>query len=137
MSTLLFKDTVTIYSKSGDESDSFTRRVVKNTKLIETKLSGGNARGELFIPLYGRRDLKYLPKGIFDSLNDNEGFFTVSPDDVIVTGVCLLPSPPEEGFKVTSVKEMAYGSRRLRHIKVYSEIYPSADTLNISSEVQS
>ncbi len=130
MSTALFKDTVTLYCYPSPDSSSCLRRILHRVKTVENLNSGGRS-AVLYIPIHGKRSLKYLSPADFSSENPPKGAFTVRPGDRFVSGVCASLIPPEEAYTVSSVTEKRLGTLRIRHIKVLGSFIPVSEEATI------
>ena len=80
----------------------------------------------LYLPLFGKRSLRYVPPEEFAAKESREKLFTVALQDRLCYGICTEDAPPGGAFTVSSVTAWNQGSRRIRHLKITGTI-PSAE----------
>ena len=113
MSRTIFNDVITLYIKNGS---SYFRRVIKNVNFSYSEKFLENSSGELIVPIYYRRDVKYLPRELFKEYSHSKRYFTINVGDMLVLGDCDKDTPPENAFTVVSISENTVGSHRMHHV---------------------
>ncbi len=116
MSHALFHDTVTLYLPVSDGT-TIERRVITGVKTVFTKTANKGNQAVVYLPLWGRRSLKYLPKA-WDGRQDR---FTVRIGDRLVCGTEHSTIPPEDALTVKTVIDRRSGSRRLWHLEIQAD----------------
>ena len=117
MSNALFDDTVTLYCRDGNEAlHRFAIPMVRLSRVGTGET--GVCEAEIYLPLYGRRSLRYLSPDVWEG---RPGTFTVRPGDRIVCRPIRDPAPPENALTVRSIGYGLAGSRRLRHLKIAAD----------------
>ena len=119
MSTAPFRDVVTLYHKVGVTTVSRTIPVVRC--LVTNAVPPEKSKAVVYIPLYGKRSIQYLPHEQFVQMPDKS--FTVQAGDKFVCRA-RSGSEPNDCFVVSSVTVNNHGSTRLRHIKIIGSIPP-------------
>ncbi len=118
MSSALFHDTVTVYLP--DENGACARRVIRRVKTLFTQTAeNGKTKATVYIPLWGRRSLRYLPNA-WDGRADR---FTVRPLDLLLCREAEEDIPPEDALTVRSVICRKSGSHRLWHLEIHADNY--------------
>ena len=121
MSVSPFRDTVTLWHYVGSGGGMYIRRVVSRVKCTVTEKSGGGGTAVLYIPIYGKREIRYVSPGYFSALVNIADTFTVSAGDRFVYGVSAAGLPPSDALTAAAVTVRDSGSRRMRHIEVRGE----------------
>lgn len=122
MSVSPFKDTVTLWHYIALGSGwTYARRVVERVKCTITERNGGKDTAVLFIPICGKRGLRYMTSGEFGTGTGHGDAFTVSAGDRLVYGISYASSPPDGAMTVISVTYRTAGSRRMRHLEIHGE----------------
>ncbi|MBE6621942.1 MAG: hypothetical protein E7630_03210 [Ruminococcaceae bacterium] len=116
MSLALFHDTVTLYLTAGDDAAP-ERRVIRNVRTVLTKTADKGVKAQIWLPLWGRRDLAYRP----DDWDGRKDRFTVRVGDALVCCKTDPPLPPEEALTVKTVICRTGGSRRLWHLEIEAD----------------
>lgn len=90
MSVSPFKDTVTLWHCISSESgQTYIRRVIERVKCTVTEKNSGKDTAVLFIPLYGKRDIRYMTSDEFGTGSGHGDAFTVKVGDRLVCGTIL------------------------------------------------
>lgn len=113
MSNALFHDTVTLYTPVS--SGGYERHVIKSVKILSAD-SDGRSEATVYIPLFGRRMLKYLPPSKW--VEGSELTFTLNVGQLIVLGNTDSADPPTGALRVYEIDPKTTGSRRIQHIKI-------------------
>lgn len=117
MSFYRFNDTVTLYTPIED--GYYERRVVSAVKseLVDSDSDGeNNKRATVYIPLYGRRSLRF--KVPSEKAKYDKGSFIVTAGQTIYLGRCPDDSPPKSSLTVKRVETHLSGSRHVQHVKI-------------------
>lgn len=123
MSFYRFNDTVTLYTPSGG---MFMHHVIDATKVCI--VNGDNVEDTkvtVYIPLYSRRSLKYLPPSKMYKLTKRT--FTAVTGQKLVIGVCKDDYPPDDSFEVRQVETHTTGSHHVQHIKIIAYNIPTKE----------
>jgi len=115
MSQALFHDTVTLYLPV-EEGMPKERRVIRNVKTVVTDTQD-ERRAVIYLPLWGRRSLRYLPKA-WDGRKDR---FTVRAGDHLVCYDEASALPPDGALTVRTVIRRESGSCRLWHLEIHAD----------------
>lgn len=115
MSKYLFSDSITLYTP---DKDGFERQVITSVKAEVTDLEGGEREAVLYIPIYGKRFLKFVSSDSRPYPSDCT--FTVKDGQRIALGVCPDPYPPSSAFFIEKTEYFFNGSKRMRHLRVYA-----------------
>lgn len=122
MSVSPFKDTITLWHCISSESgQTYIRRVIKRVKCTVTEKNSGKDTAVLFIPLYGKRDIRYMTSDEFGTGSGHGDEFTVKVGDRLVCGISYASAPPDGSITVSSVTGRTAGSRRMRHLEIHGE----------------
>ncbi len=121
MSTLLFHDRITLYTEG--RGGGYERHLIKAVKTEFTdSTSVSQKRTTVYIPIYGRRAIKYLTP---DKRNDGDKkSFTVKAGQKLVPYDCPASYPPSDALTVRKVTSHLTGSRRVQHIKAVAYNIP-------------
>jgi len=118
MSSALFHDTVTVYLPH--ENGTYAKRVIPRVKTLFTVAAeNGKTKATVYIPLWGKRSLRYLPEA-WDGRPDR---FTVRPLDRLLCRGAEEDIPPENALTVRTVICRQSGSRRLWHLEIHADNY--------------
>ncbi len=115
MSFYRFNDTVTLYTLIEDEY--YERRVISAVKseIVESD-EEKNRRATVYIPLYGRRSLKF--KAPSEKAKHDKGSFIVTVGQKIYLGRCPDEFPPKSSLTVKRVETHLSGSKHVQHVKI-------------------
>ncbi len=115
MSFYRFNDTVTLYTCYDD--DAYEHHVINSTKVqIVDSDTPENVKVTVYVPLFGRRSLKYLRPSQRSHISKNT--FTVKAGQKLVIGKCNDDYPPDDAFDVKRVDTHLSGSHHVQHIKI-------------------
>ncbi len=124
MSFYRFNDTVTLYTPIDE--DYYERRVIPAVKVeVADSDEKGNKRATVYIPIYGRRSLKYRPMSE-PALYDKSSF-TVAAGQKVCIGRCLDNIPPKSAFTVRTAEVHLSGSRHVQHAKITAHNIPQEE----------
>ena len=124
MSFYRFNDTVTLYTCIED--GYYEHRVVSAVKIqiIESD-KPKNTRVTVYIPIFGRRSLKY--RALSEDAKYDKRSFTVAPGQRLYLGYCPDDLPPDCSFTVSTVEAHLSGSRHVQHVKIVAYNIPSEE----------
>ncbi len=121
MSYYRFNDVITLYTPIGEED--YERHVINATKiqLIDSDQME-NTRATVYIPIYGRRSLKYkLPS---QRAERDKNSFTVTANQKVYLGYCPESYPPDSALTVRKAETHLSGSRHVQHVKIIAYNIP-------------
>lgn len=127
MSSLLFKDSITVFHKNSKNGSLYSKRFVDSVLLSPSSNIEGDNSSTLYVPLFCRRNLKYSSPSFFSALPNNSDYFTIDAGDMFVVGLCPLSVPPDDAYTVTSLELFNVGSYRMRHLKINAQVIISDD----------
>ena len=117
MSSLVFHDTITLFLPKDTESAP-DKRIIRRVKSVLTQgAESGKTKATVYLPLWGRRSLRYLP----DAWDGSADRFTVRPGDRLVCREEKGDLPPEDALTVQTVICRRCGSRRLWHLEIHAD----------------
>lgn len=119
MSNALFDEVLTLYLPT---EEGYVRRVIPT---VRTERTWGEAglTVKAYIPLHGRRSLRYVPPSRFDPTR--RSLFSVTVGTLLVPERCSDALPPESALSVEAVAVRIAGSRRLHHLVLTAKERPS------------
>ena len=117
MSNAPFHDTVTLFLMTDDPSVWEIRRIGTVRCCVSEALKESDRRATVYLPLCGRRALRYRTPDDFRSRPSAE-CFTVRPGDRLVPTLSRALEPPSEALTVTAVTAHTLGTRRLWHLEI-------------------
>lgn len=132
MSFYRFNDTITLYTPIGD--NGYERHIIYATKiqLIDSD-EIENTRATVYIPIFGRRSLKYkIPS---ERADGDRNSFTVKANQIVYLGYCSESYPPDSALTVRKVETHLSGSHHAQHVKLVAyNIPPKEESTNEQSD---
>ena len=126
MSNALFHHTVTLYLADKDNS-TYERRTVETVRVRSRRgRSPKDTEMTVYLPLYGRRQLRYVTPEAYER-NPAVYRFTVRPGDSVALGHRTDTLPPADALTVDTVTVYTDGTRRLWHIRL-TAVPPSQES---------
>ncbi len=120
MSFYRFNDTITLYTPVGED---YERHVITATKIqIIDCAEPGDTRITIYIPLFGRRALKY--KTPSQRRQNDRNHFTVKANQKVYIGNCPESFPPKDAYTVQKVETHLSGSHHAQHVKLVAYNIP-------------
>lgn len=125
MSFYRFNDTITLYTPVGED---YEKHVVRATKvqLIDCD-EMENTRVTVYIPIFGRRALKYKIPSLRAEYDRNS--FTVKANQKVYIGYCAESFPPDDALTVRKVETHLSGSHHIRHVKLVAYNVPPKEEI--------
>ena len=123
MSNAPFHDTVTLFLATEDPAVWEVRRIGKVKCQISESLQETDRRATIYLPLCGRRALRYRTPIEFQAKPSPDSF-TVRPGDRLVPSRINAIEPPSEALTVTTVIPRIAGTRRLWHLEILASYLP-------------
>ena len=120
MSFYRFNDTVTLYTPVDED---YERHVITAAKVqLLDCAEPGKTRVTVYIPLFGRRALKYKPPSKRAGYDANS--FTVKSNQKIYIGESRESYPPQSAYTVQQVETHLSGSHHAQHVKLVAYNIP-------------